>query len=72
MPDAFPGLPEGGAEAPLVGGLSRLQAALTPPLLLLLLFELLLSEFEPQAARPAVLRASATPRGARRCRGVDT
>src|SRR6476660_875343 len=71
LPDAWPGLPDGGACAPLVGGLDRSHAAETPPPLLLL--ELLLLELlEPQAARPAVLRMSAAPRGARRCRGVDT
>jgi hypothetical protein len=61
------GADDGGAEAPLVGGLSRLQAALIPepeppepPEL-----ESELESF-PQAARPAEPIRSATPRAAAR------
>ena len=67
--DAFAGLPDGGALAPLVGGLSRLQAAVTlaapAPLLLPPLLELLLLS-EPQAARPPEPMSSAAPRATAR------
>jgi hypothetical protein len=59
LPLAFPRSTFSGSWAPLCGGLSRLQAALMPPLLLepLALGVLLLSE--PHAVR---LSAAATPR----------
>ena len=63
--------PAAGAEAALVGGLSRLQAAVTsvvppsPP------SEPPESESSPQAARPTEPMSRATPKAAARCRGVD-
>src|SRR4051794_34127989 len=73
LPETFAvGALVGGAEAPLVGGLSRLQAAVTvvlpPPPPLLEPPELL--SF-PQAAKPAEPMTRATPKAAARCRDVD-